>query len=137
MKLFFDTNVYVAEALLGKAAEEMLSATQAASWRIYVSQTVLDEIERVLVDYFGFSRRLSRLTRQRCTRRSGYVLESPSRHDVPEDPADSPILRAALVAGVDYLVTNDNDLLRLNPYEGLRVISMAAYFEMLQDEGHI
>lgn len=28
MKIFFDTNVYVAEALLGAAAEAMLSATQ-------------------------------------------------------------------------------------------------------------
>ena len=27
MKIFFDTNVYVAEALLGEAAEEMLEAT--------------------------------------------------------------------------------------------------------------
>ena len=28
MKVFFDTNVYVAEALLGAAAEEMLPATE-------------------------------------------------------------------------------------------------------------
>jgi hypothetical protein len=27
MKVFFDTNVYVAEALLGQAAEELLEAT--------------------------------------------------------------------------------------------------------------
>ncbi len=64
MKIFFDTNVYIAEALLGEAAETMLAATAAASWRIYVSQTVLDEIQRVLVDYFGFTARLSRLTRE-------------------------------------------------------------------------
>lgn len=65
MKVFFDTNVYVAEALLGEAAEAMLSATQHASWRIYTSETILDEIERVLVDYLGFSERLARLTRGR------------------------------------------------------------------------
>jgi hypothetical protein len=34
MKIFFDTNVYVAEALLGEAAEEMVAATERASWRI-------------------------------------------------------------------------------------------------------
>ncbi len=28
MKIFFDTNVYVAEALLGEAAEEMLAVTE-------------------------------------------------------------------------------------------------------------
>ena len=44
MKIFFDTNVYVAEALLGEAAEEMLAATEKASWRIYASTYVLDEL---------------------------------------------------------------------------------------------
>ena len=41
----------VDEALLGEAAETMLSGTQDASWRIYISQTVLDEVQRVLVDH--------------------------------------------------------------------------------------
>ena len=43
MKIFFDTNAYVAEALLGAAAEEMLAATERASWRIYASTYVLDD----------------------------------------------------------------------------------------------
>lgn len=48
MKIFFDTNVYVAEALLGGVAEEMVAATEGASWRIYASSHVLDELERVM-----------------------------------------------------------------------------------------
>ena len=34
MKVFFDTNVYVAEALLGQVAEQLIEATEQASWRI-------------------------------------------------------------------------------------------------------
>jgi hypothetical protein len=34
-------------------------------------------------------------------------------------------------------VTNDKELLALDPYEGLRIISMTAYLEILQSEGHI
>jgi predicted nucleic acid-binding protein len=37
MKVFFDTNVYVAEALLGDASERMLEATLKASWRVFTS----------------------------------------------------------------------------------------------------
>lgn len=135
MKIFFDTNVYVAEALLGEAAEAMLAATENASWRIFASDYLLDEIERVLTDYLGFSDRLARLTRQRSARRAIHVTERPSRHEVPDDPADSPILRAALEAGADYLVTNDHHLLAQNPHEGLRIISMADYYELLVNEG--
>jgi len=133
MKVFFDTNVYVAEALLGEAAELMLEATTRASWRIFSSSYVLAEIERVMVEHLGFSRRFALLTRRRARRRATLVEPAPSRHHVPGDPDDSPILRAALMAGADYLVTNDADLLSLSPYEGLRILSMSDYYRLLQD----
>ena len=63
------------------------------------------------------------------------VEPGPSRHNVPDDVKDSPVLRAVIAVGVDYLVTNDSHLLALNPYEGVRVISMIEYFELLVGEG--
>jgi putative PIN family toxin of toxin-antitoxin system len=135
MKVFFDTNVYVAEALLGEMAEQILEATERASWRIYSSTYLLDELQRVLIEKLGFSRRLASLSRGRIVRRTKLVEPGASHHTVPQDPADSPILRAALAAGVDYLVTNDAHLLALDPYEGLRIISMSAYYQILRDSG--
>lgn len=136
MKIFFDTNVYIAEALLGEAAEEMVTATEQASWRIYTSTHLLDELERVLTE-LGFAARLAVLSRQRIIRRATLVEPPASRHQVPDDAKDTPILRAALEAGVDYLVTNDRHLLKLNPYEGLRIISMTEYHALLVAEGLI
>jgi putative PIN family toxin of toxin-antitoxin system len=133
MKVFFDTNVYVAEALLGDAAARMLEASSRASWRIFISSHVLDEIERVLVERLGFARRFGFLTRRRARRRAILVEPASSRHRVPKDPDDSPILQAALAAGADFLVTNDADLLALSPYEGLRILSMSDYYRLLQD----
>jgi putative PIN family toxin of toxin-antitoxin system len=133
MKVFFDTNVYVAEALLGDAAERMLEATRKASWRIFTSSYVLAETERV-VERLGLSRRFALLTGRRAKRRA--ILVEParsSRHRVPGDPDDSPILQAALAAGADYLVTNDTALLTLSGYEGLRILSMSDYHRLLQD----
>lgn len=133
MKVFFDTNVYVSEALLGDAAARMLEATARASWRIFISPYVLDEIERVMVARLGSSRRFALLTRKRARRRAILIEPAPSRHRVPEDPDDSPILQAALAAGADFLITNDTDLLSLSPYEGLRILSMSDYYRLLQD----
>jgi putative PIN family toxin of toxin-antitoxin system len=116
MKIFFDSNAYIAEALLGGAAEEMIAATISARWRVYSSAHLLDEVERVLVEKLGLSQRFARLTCDRILRRSSLVTPPASRHVVPQDPADSPILKAALAAGVDLLVTNDRHLLALNPY---------------------
>jgi predicted nucleic acid-binding protein len=71
MKIFFDTNVYVAEALLGEAAEEMVAATVRAGWRICASAYVPEELERVLTEKLGFSRRLASLSRHAVPQRCG------------------------------------------------------------------
>ena len=135
MKVFFDTCVYAAEALLGEGAQQILEATERAGWRVYISSYLLDELERVLTVKLGFASRLSRLARRRIIRRAGLVDPPASRHVVPGDPADSPILQAALAAGADYLVTNDAHLLALHPYEGLGIISMSDYLKLLRNQG--
>ena len=75
------------------------------------------------------------LSRRRIMRRSVLIEPVESRHAVPHDPKDSPILRAALEVGADYLVTNDRHLLALHPYEALRIISMADYQQCLVEHG--
>ena|SRR5438034_8434958 len=135
MKIFFDTNVYVAETLLGRGAERMIAATLAARWRIYCTPHILDELERVMTAHLGFPARLATLSQRRIRRRSTLVRSPASRHRVPIDPQDSPILRAALRCGADYLVSNDRHLLELNPYEGLEIVSMDRYLGILRDQG--
>ena len=137
MKVFFDTNVYAAEALLGETAEQLIDKTLQAGWRIQASVYVLEELERVLTEKLGFSRRLAVLSCQRIKRRSRMVEADASRHVVPDDPKDNPILNAALASSADYLVTNDAHLLSLNPFHGLRIVSMTDYYNILVSEGLI
>ncbi len=134
MKVFFDTNAYVAESLLGDAAQRMIEATQRARWRIYASRFLLDEVAHVLVDDLGFSRRLAWLTQRRIVRRC-ILVEPVSTAVVPGDPKDSPILQAAVTCRADYLVTNDRHLLALDSFQGLRIVSMGTYYDMLKDQG--
>jgi len=104
----------------GSRRLRLSKATERAGWRIYVSTYLLDELERVIGDKLGLSRRLAVLSRSAAIRRSTLAEPGTSRHLVPDDPNDSPILKCALVAGVDFLVTNDRHLLSLHPYEGFR-----------------
>lgn len=81
------------------------------------------------------SQRSATLAVLRALRRGRLVEPIPSRHIVPQDAADSDILRTALRAGSHYLVTNDRDLLALNPYEGLQIVTMAEYRRILENQG--
>ena len=75
------------------------------------------------------------LSRLRVLHRAQLLEAGTSRHVVPQDAADSPILRAALAAGADYLVTNGRHLLELDPYEGIEIVSMDRYLGILEEQG--
>jgi predicted nucleic acid-binding protein len=110
------------------------TSTVRASWRIYVSRYIVDEMTAVMTDDLGLSRRSAALPAIRALRRGILIEPAASRHTVPQDPADSEVLRTALQAGADYLVTNDRHLLALHPYQGVHIISMADYREILEDQ---
>jgi putative PIN family toxin of toxin-antitoxin system len=134
MKIFFDSNVYVAEALLGEGAETIMKAVTHAHWRIYTNQYVIDETAHVLTDYLGKSKQFVALTRKRMSRRAALV-EGHSKARVAADPKDTPVLRGALACGAHYLVTNDKHLLALNPFESLQIVSMTTFLALLKQQG--
>ncbi len=135
MKVFFDTNVYVSEALLGEHAIQAIRATVDARWKIFTCSYQLDELSRVMSQKLGLSMRWVRAVRIRVLEHSVMVTPLPSRHAVARDPNDSPILNPAIVAGVAFLVTIDRDLLTMDPYEGIRIISLWEYRRILEDRG--
>jgi putative PIN family toxin of toxin-antitoxin system len=137
MKVVFDSNVYIAEALLGEGASELVRVTFTAGWRVGVADYIAGEVERVLLEKFKVRRRAAALTRKRILRRAFVVETALGRHAVLSDEADSAVLATALAYGADYLVSNDHDLRALHPYEGLHIVSMNEYRQLLRERGLI
>jgi putative PIN family toxin of toxin-antitoxin system len=137
VKVLFDSNIYVSDAIYGGAAAKAIKSSINARWRIFVSDFIVGEVERVLREKFHRDKKF--ISEVVADMRDGThrVEEVSSRHRVLDDPADTPILRAALAAGVDYLVTGDGVLLAMNPHESLRIISLAEYIEILRNYGFI
>ena len=57
--------------------------------------------------------------------------------DVPSisrDPKDDVFLATARLAGADYLVSEDNDLLVLGAYHGTEIVTAAAFLRVLDAE---
>jgi len=53
---------------------------------------------------------------------------------VSRDPKDDKFLAAAMAATADYLVSEDNDLLVLGAYEGIRIVDAATFLTILETE---
>ncbi len=53
---------------------------------------------------------------------------------IKEDPDDNRILECAAAANSDYIVTEDNDLLRLGGYKGIAIVSVADFLNIAKSE---
>jgi putative PIN family toxin of toxin-antitoxin system len=100
--------------------------------RLFVSDYILDELERTLIEDLGRTRRFAMLAR-RAILRIARVVELPDfipRH-VPGDPDDDPIVQTALTSNADYLVTADKEILRLKKVRSVQVVMARAFAELL------
>lgn len=139
LRVVFDTVIFVRclinpFGLWGRAVFELSS-----QYRLYVSAPVLLEVLEVL-----HRSELRRKFRTLAGRDIEEVLallagaegveigESPA---VSRDPKDDKFLATAAAADADYLVTEDEDLLVLEEYQGTKIDTMASFIRILEGNG--
>lgn len=60
---------------------------------------------------------------------AGTVIPVVTTVSACRDPRDNHILEAAVNGGAQTIVTGDRDLLALDPYHGIRVVTAAEYLQ--------
>lgn len=53
---------------------------------------------------------------------------------VSRDPKDNYLINLAVQVNADYIITNDNDLLVLNPYENIFIVTLAVSWKILDEQ---
>lgn len=91
--------------------------------RIAICAEILREIRTVLTQKFKWSN--LRLDDVLAEFRSGWIhVETPGRlRGVCRDPNDDVIIECAVIAGADFIVTGDKDLLAVRQYQGIRIVT--------------
>jgi putative PIN family toxin of toxin-antitoxin system len=62
------------------------------------------------------------------------VTDIPLLSGVVRDPNDDMIVACAVAASADYVVSRDHDLLSLESYDGITMITPEAFMAVLRDE---
>lgn len=126
MRVLLDTNVLLSAILFGGVSRTLLDGTIAGEVRLVTSPILLDELEEVLAEKFGFSGPAAHEVRVEIEVLAD-VVETPELPAVARDPDDDAVLAAAVVAAADSIVTGDRDLLDLESHRGIPIVTPAVF----------
>ncbi|MGH7393414.1 MAG: putative toxin-antitoxin system toxin component, PIN family [Candidatus Rokuibacteriota bacterium] len=140
--IVLDSSVLVSAFLTANGATDaVIQRARDGSVLVYASDAILDETHKVL----AYPRLVQqyRYTPQDvqafCDRvRAAVLLISPLPPfpAICRDPNDDMVLACALAATVEYLVTRDKDLLVLQQYEGIAIVTPEAFLAVLRANPH-
>jgi hypothetical protein len=128
----FDTGVIV-RSLISKRSYSSLAFEVAASRdTILLSPATIAELGEVL-SRVKFDRYSPLSVRRKLFARLvaiGEKIETTVSFTVCRDPKDNMILDLAVSGHADCVVTGDNDLLVLDPFQSIRIVTPEAFLEM-------
>ncbi|UXE59288.1 MAG: putative toxin-antitoxin system toxin component, PIN family [Woronichinia naegeliana WA131] len=130
--LVLDTNIIVS-AILSKTgkARQALDKAQDIS-QVLMSTSVLEEIETVLLRP-KFDKYISQLERRFFLTNFLKTVEFIVEKEVIvvcRDPKDDKILNLALSGQAEYIISGDQDLLVLNPFQGIQIITIDTFLKI-------
>mgnify|MGYP006296292989 CR=1 FL=1 len=128
MKVLLDTNVLVAAFISRGQCNELLEHC-VRNHELVTSPTILDELERVLREKLDFPRAMVaealELVRGEATEFDPPGLPEP----VSRDPDDDEVLAAAFEGECDVIVTGDDDLLTIESYRDITILTPSRFWE--------
>lgn len=133
MKIVIDTNVLINGFKDDHSYEKkIIDAVIAGEIEAYANKQTLQEnklIASQLIENDDYRRDLDKLFTQ-----INWVVNRRQIR-VVRDSEDNKILESAVEAGAEFLVTSDNDLLRLEKYQNVHIVNPAQFWMNYKDEG--
>ncbi|MGH9449608.1 MAG: putative toxin-antitoxin system toxin component, PIN family [Terriglobia bacterium] len=131
-RIVVDNNVLVSRLLLPDSVPALAARKVVERGQLLISGPVLAELAAVL-SREKFDPYISIEDRQQFFRLLGRIAEMvPIVYTIRacRDPKDDPFLELAVNGEADIIVTGDKDLLTLNPFHGIPIITPARYLKL-------
>jgi putative PIN family toxin of toxin-antitoxin system len=122
MRIVFDTNIYIAAALRGGFAEDIIALADKGVVTLVTSNEILSELEKKLLSKFNFSKEQVDFIIRRIKKLSSIIIPTEKISKIQRDPEDNKILECALSGKANLIVSSDQDLIQLKIYEGIPII---------------
>ena len=129
MRIVIDTNVLISAEISISSASRRLRDKIIVDHEITLSNAILQELARTLSDKFGFDgTSVSEIT-DGLIRVAEIVEPVIFETQICRDPDDDAILGTAVAGNADCIVTGDGDLLVLERFQDVDIISPSEFAE--------
>ena len=131
-RFVFDTNVIVSALLFNDSVPGQAFIRALNHGMILVSGALAGELSRVLARD-RFDRYVTREERDEFLAsliRESNLIEITEAVQVCRDPKDDQVLELAVNGNAAYILTGDADLLVLNPFRGVEIVTPAEFLKL-------
>lgn len=124
MRIVLDTNIYIAVALHGEFAEDIIEmvTTKSSGIVAVTSEEILLELQQKLNEKFNWLKADIDLFVTKVRNISEVVEVTVKVDIVKRDPEDDKILECAVSSQADLIVTSDQDLIKLKKFQGIGIV---------------
>ena len=129
MKIVVDTNVVISGIFFGGVPRKIVEAVADGAIDAYATAEILDEYMGIIASML--ERKQGRINQSILSPlfSSIKIIETASRIEVCRDPDDNKFIECAVDAKALYIVSGDNDLLDINEYDGICIITAKEFCE--------
>ena len=134
MRVVLDTNVIVSALYRGGKPGIILALAHHGEIQLVISPFLLNELNRTLQkERFRLTPRLIReylryVTRSVITVSPRFTFSEFQGQHAP----DNRVLECAVAGGAQFIITGDQAILHLRSYQGIRILTPAAFLQTLQ-----
>lgn len=140
-KAILDSTILVS-AFLKKTgiSAELLHQAKRNAYVLYLSDEILEETQRVLLEYQRIRKRYLYSDRnaiqfiQALKAVAHLSVRPPKIPVIMRDSNDDAVIACAVLAKAKYIVTRDKDLLSFEKYKGIKIISPEKFMGVLREK---
>lgn len=133
LRLVFDTNVLISGLLSSGSISQKIFDYAEANSEILISEETFQELAEVLTRpkfdrYITLEKRAKLL---KFLSIKAEIIKITTKITACRDPKDNKFLEVALHGNANYLLSGDQDLLILNPFEEIPIITPAEFINIV------